>query len=38
MAGELGWDAAETERQLDDYRRLCAAEEDAGDQLTHAAD
>lgn len=36
MAGELQWDAAETERQLDDYRHLCAAEEAAAhDHRTH---
>jgi glycerol-3-phosphate dehydrogenase len=29
MATELHWDDAETHRQLDDYRRLCAAEEAA---------
>ncbi len=29
MATELHWDAAETERQLDHYRQLCAAEEAA---------
>jgi glycerol-3-phosphate dehydrogenase len=26
LAGELGWDAAERERQLDDYRQLVAKE------------
>ena len=26
LAGELGWDAAETERQIDRYRSLCVAE------------
>ncbi|HSL59978.1 MAG TPA: glycerol-3-phosphate dehydrogenase C-terminal domain-containing protein, partial [Acidimicrobiales bacterium] len=29
LAGELGWSAEETERQLDRYRALCAAEEAA---------
>ncbi len=29
MATELHWDATETERQLDHYRQLCAAEEAA---------
>jgi glycerol-3-phosphate dehydrogenase len=29
LAGELGWDAAETRRQLDRYRDLCRAEESA---------
>ncbi len=38
LAAELGWSGAETARQLDDYRRRCAAEEEAGDHLTHAAD
>jgi glycerol-3-phosphate dehydrogenase len=38
MASELGWDTAEEQRQIDNYRRLCAAEEEAGDHLTHAAD
>ena len=34
MASELNWDRAETERQLDNYRQLCAAEEAAArDQL-----
>jgi glycerol-3-phosphate dehydrogenase len=31
LAGEFGWDAAETERQLDDYRALCGAELAAAD-------
>ena len=26
LAGELGWDSAERERQLDDYRQLVAKE------------
>lgn len=38
MAAELGWGAAETDRQIDNYRRRCAAEEEAGEHLTHAAD
>ena len=38
MATELGWDSAEEQRQIDDYPRPCAAEEAAGDHLTHAAD
>jgi glycerol-3-phosphate dehydrogenase len=29
LAAELGWDAAETDRQIDRYRSLCAAEEAA---------
>ncbi len=27
LAGELGWDSAERERQLDDYRQLVAKEQ-----------
>ncbi len=38
IGAELGWTAAETQRQIDDYRRLCAAEEEAGEHLTHATD
>ncbi len=37
LAGELGWSPDETARQLDDYRRLCAAEENAGAQYAHVA-
>ncbi len=37
MQTELGWDDAETERQLDRYRTLCAAEEIAGDHVADAA-
>jgi glycerol-3-phosphate dehydrogenase len=37
LAGELGWDTAETARQLDHYRRLCAAEEAAGATAAHVA-
>jgi len=39
MASELHWDTAESERQLDHYRRLCAAEEAAAHDLaTNTAD
>ncbi|MGI9646703.1 MAG: FAD-dependent oxidoreductase [Ilumatobacteraceae bacterium] len=38
LGRELGWDAAETERQVDRYLQICAAEKEAGDHLTHAAD
>ena len=39
LAGELGWDADETERQLDHYRQLCRNEEAAvGAELTNTAD
>ena len=39
MATELHWDTDETDRQLDHYRRLCAAEEAAAHDLaTNAAD
>lgn len=31
LAAELGWDDAETERQLDAYRRVCAAERTAAE-------
>ncbi len=37
MAAELHWDAAETERQLDHYRHLCAAEEAAAHDTTLSA-
>jgi glycerol-3-phosphate dehydrogenase len=36
LAAELGWDAAETERQLDRYRSLCAAEDAAARRHTDA--
>ena len=35
---ELGWDVAETARQLENYRRLCLAEESAARVTTGAAD
>jgi glycerol-3-phosphate dehydrogenase len=41
LADELGWTRDETERQLDDYRRRCEAEESAGVQhgdVAHATD
>jgi glycerol-3-phosphate dehydrogenase len=41
LADELGWTHEETERQLDDYRRRCEAEESAGVQhgdVAHATD
>lgn len=39
LAVELGWDGAETERQLDHYRQLCRNEEAAvGAELTNTAD
>jgi glycerol-3-phosphate dehydrogenase len=34
MAAELHWDAAETKRQLDHYRQLCAAEEAAAHDIS----
>jgi glycerol-3-phosphate dehydrogenase len=37
MQAELGWDDAETARQLDHYRTLCAAEEIAGDHVADAS-
>jgi glycerol-3-phosphate dehydrogenase len=37
MAAELGWSTAETERQLDAYRRLCEHEENAGAERAHVA-
>jgi glycerol-3-phosphate dehydrogenase len=37
LADELGWSPDETERQLDDYRRLCANEENAGVHHAHVA-
>ncbi len=37
LAGELDWSPDETARQLDDYRRLCAAEENAGAHHAHVA-
>lgn len=37
LAGELGWSPDETARQIDDYRRLCAAEENAGAHHAHVA-
>jgi glycerol-3-phosphate dehydrogenase len=36
LAVELGWDAAETERQINDYRQICAEEEAASNE--HYAD
>jgi glycerol-3-phosphate dehydrogenase len=39
MAGELGWDPAERQRQLDAYLALCAREEEAAsDHLAHTTD
>lgn len=41
LADELGWTSEESERQLDDYRRRCEAEENAGVQhgdVAHATD
>ncbi len=38
LAAELGWDEAEIQRQVEHYLRICTAEEEAGDHLTHAAD
>jgi glycerol-3-phosphate dehydrogenase len=41
LADELGWTRDETERQLEDYRRRCEAEESAGVQhgdVAHATD
>jgi glycerol-3-phosphate dehydrogenase len=39
MAPDLGWDHTETERQLDLYRQLCAAEEAAARApVTNTAD
>jgi len=42
LASELGWDAAETERQINDYRQICADEEAASDEhqahVTNTAD
>jgi glycerol-3-phosphate dehydrogenase len=42
LAVELGWDAAETERQLNDYRQICAEEEAASNEhyadVAHTAD
>jgi glycerol-3-phosphate dehydrogenase len=41
LADELGWTSHETERQLDDYRRRCEAEESAGvihGDVAHATD
>jgi glycerol-3-phosphate dehydrogenase len=37
MADELGWSTDETARQLDAYRRLCDAEENAGADRAHVA-
>jgi glycerol-3-phosphate dehydrogenase len=37
MGEELGWSQAETDRQLDAYRRLCEHEENAGAQRAHVA-
>ncbi len=37
LAEELGWSTDETDRQLDEYRRLCADEENAGAQRAHVA-
>jgi len=37
LADELGWSHDDIERQLDDYRRLCADEENAGAQHAHVA-
>ncbi len=37
LADELDWSPDETARQLDDYRRLCAAEENAGAHHAHVA-
>jgi glycerol-3-phosphate dehydrogenase len=37
LAGELGWTAEDTERQLEAYRRLCELEEKAGAQHAHVA-
>ncbi len=36
LAVELGWDEAASERQLEHYRALCAAEEIAGEHVTNA--
>lgn len=42
LAGELGWDATETEQQITNYRQLCAEEETAAREqeshVTHATD
>jgi glycerol-3-phosphate dehydrogenase len=41
LADELGWTPDETQRQLDDYRRRCTAEESAGvhhGDVAHATD
>jgi glycerol-3-phosphate dehydrogenase len=42
LAVELGWDAAETERQVSDYRQICAEEEAASNEhyadVAHTAD
>ena len=38
LAPELGWGAAETERQINDYRQICAEEEAAsGEQQANVA-
>jgi glycerol-3-phosphate dehydrogenase len=37
VAEELGWSGDEIERQVDAYRRLCAAEENAGVERAHIA-
>ena len=37
LADELGWSSEETEHQLDDYRRRCADEENAGVHHAHVA-
>jgi len=38
LADELGWDAIETERQIQDYRRICADEEAAAHVAAHRSD
>jgi glycerol-3-phosphate dehydrogenase len=38
LAGELGWDTAELERQLDHYREICRAELAAADATTGVND
>jgi glycerol-3-phosphate dehydrogenase len=38
LAPELGWDAAETERQVEHYRQICRAEEAAAGATSGAVD
>ncbi len=37
MAQELGWSTDETERQVETYRRMCEAEQNAGDEHARVA-